>query len=73
MTLVHIRGLRYDYSFGYGRRSCPGGHYAVWKAKLIFAKLLMEYEFKWHEVGLKRRTTFTIEASLRRICNKLFW
>lgn len=33
--------------FGIGKHACPGIFYAVRKAKLIFSKLVLAYEFKW--------------------------
>ncbi|KAM7192056.1 Cytochrome P450 [Naviculisporaceae sp. PSN 640] len=34
--------------FGIGRHSCPGRWYAVLMIKLVFAKLILEYDFKWN-------------------------
>ncbi|KAH8888269.1 cytochrome P450 [Thozetella sp. PMI_491] len=40
-------------AFGFGRHACPGRFYAVRKAKMIFSKLIMEYDIKWE--GTKSR------------------
>ncbi|KAI0886467.1 putative cytochrome P450 [Annulohypoxylon maeteangense] len=40
-------------AFGYGKHACPGRFYAVRKAKLIFSKLILEYDLKWE--GVKTR------------------
>ena len=34
-------------AFGYGKHACPGISYAVRKIKIVFAKLLLEYEMRW--------------------------
>jgi ent-kaurene oxidase len=34
-------------SFGYGRAACPGRHFASLVIKMIFVKLLAEYEFQF--------------------------
>ncbi|KAI1359870.1 cytochrome P450 [Xylaria arbuscula] len=36
-------------TWGYGKLACPGRHFAVNVTKLILAKLLMEYDFKFPE------------------------
>lgn len=36
-------------SFGFGKHACPGRFYAVRKTKLIFTKLITEYEIQWNE------------------------
>ncbi|KAL1856866.1 hypothetical protein Daus18300_010629 [Diaporthe australafricana] len=40
-------------AFGFGKHACPGRFYAVRKAKLIFSKLILEYDLKWE--GVKTR------------------
>ncbi|KAF2179247.1 putative cytochrome P450 monooxygenase [Zopfia rhizophila CBS 207.26] len=37
-------------AFGFGKHSCTGRFYAVRKAKLIFSKLIMQYDLKWEGV-----------------------
>ncbi|KAK5636070.1 hypothetical protein RRF57_011782 [Xylaria bambusicola] len=34
-------------AFGFGKHACPGRFYAVYKAKLIFSKLIQEYDWRW--------------------------
>lgn len=34
-------------NFGYGRHACPGRHFASLVLKILFVKLLMQYEFKF--------------------------
>jgi cytochrome P450 len=34
-------------SFGYGKHACPGRFYAVRKVKLIFSRLLLNYDIEW--------------------------
>ncbi|KAI1778805.1 putative cytochrome P450 monooxygenase [Hypoxylon cercidicola] len=40
-------------AFGFGKHACIGRFYAVRKAKLIFSKLIMEYDLKWEGVNLR--------------------
>lgn len=39
-------------SFGYGRAACPGRHFASLVIKMVFVKMLSEYEFRFvPEIG----------------------
>ncbi|KAK7530972.1 putative cytochrome P450 [Phyllosticta citribraziliensis] len=49
-------------TFGYGRHACPGRFYAVRLAKLIFAKLLHEYDMEWAEKTTRRPPNMCIEV-----------
>ena len=35
------------FSFGYGKQACPGRFLAVRQLKLVLAKLLLRYDFRW--------------------------
>ncbi|OJD30993.1 membrane dipeptidase [Diplodia corticola] len=49
-------------TFGYGRHACPGRFYAVRVAKLIFAKLLHEYDMEWDGPVTSRPANMCIEV-----------
>jgi cytochrome P450 len=36
-------------SFGYGGQSCPGRYFAVSEIKMLMARLMLEFEFKYPE------------------------
>ncbi|KAK9772390.1 putative cytochrome P450 monooxygenase [Seiridium cardinale] len=40
--------------FGYGKHACPGRYYCIRQAKLIFTKLLVEYDLEWPVAGIER-------------------
>ncbi|RAQ76583.1 cytochrome P450 [Aspergillus flavus] len=52
--------------FGYGNHACPGRFYAIRKIKLVLAKLIMDYDFKWAQPRPvhDRPEDFAIEAQL---------
>ncbi|KAK7562336.1 cytochrome P450 [Phyllosticta paracitricarpa] len=49
-------------TFGYGQHACPGRFYAVRLAKLIFAKLIHEYDMEWAEPMTRRPPNICIEV-----------
>ncbi|KAK7516260.1 cytochrome P450 monooxygenase [Phyllosticta citriasiana] len=49
-------------TFGYGQHACPGRVYAVRLAKLIFAKLIHEYDMEWAEPMTRRPPNMCIEV-----------
>ncbi|KAI1820250.1 cytochrome P450 monooxygenase [Xylaria intraflava] len=48
--------------FGYGKHACPGRFYAVRKIKIIFCKMALRYDFKWHKVPKGRPADFPVEG-----------
>ncbi|KAE8423731.1 ent-kaurene oxidase [Aspergillus pseudocaelatus] len=50
-------------AFGYGKFACPGRFYAVNEMKMIFARMLLCYEFKYPG-GQGRPQNFTIDSDL---------
>ncbi|KAI1144992.1 cytochrome P450 [Nemania diffusa] len=48
--------------FGYGKHACPGRYYCIRQAKLIFTKLLVDYDIEWTEPGMTRPQRETIEG-----------
>ncbi|KAI0531725.1 cytochrome P450 [Xylaria digitata] len=48
--------------FGYGKHACPGRYYCIRQAKLIFTKLLVDYDIEWTEPGMRRPQRETIEG-----------
>jgi cytochrome P450 len=61
MTKVDVI-LRY----GYGRQACPGRFYGVRKAKLIFGRLLKDYDFRWKggEQRTERPANIVVEGQI---------
>jgi ent-kaurene oxidase len=49
--------------FGYGRRACPGRFFTTNLIKLVLAHLLLEYDFKMPEEGLRRYENLRSEAT----------
>jgi cytochrome P450 len=47
--------------FGYGNQACPGRHFAVGEIKMILAKILSEFEFKYPEGKTRPRNFFADE------------
>lgn len=47
-------------AFGYGKHSCVGRFYTVRKVKLVVAKMLLEYDFKWAQAVTERPKRFAI-------------
>ncbi|KAI0531543.1 cytochrome P450 [Xylaria digitata] len=52
-----------DYlGFGYGKLACPGRHFAVNEIKLMMARLIMEYDFKFPDnMASRPRVMYTDE------------
>ncbi|RWA08687.1 hypothetical protein EKO27_g6423 [Xylaria grammica] len=48
--------------FGYGKHACPGRYYCIRQAKLIFTKLLVDYDIEWTEPGMTRPQREIIEG-----------
>jgi len=48
-------------AFGYGNQACPGRHFAVAEIKLIMARLLYEFEFKFPEGKGRPKSQFINE------------
>ncbi|KAK2874945.1 hypothetical protein FQN49_001919 [Arthroderma sp. PD_2] len=55
--------------FGYGNHACPGRFYAIRKVKLVFGKLLMDYDFDWAQPrpAGDRPEDFAIEAQMMAV------
>ncbi|PSN66994.1 SirB protein [Corynespora cassiicola Philippines] len=49
-------------TFGYGRHACPGRFYTIRLVKLIFAKLIHEYDMEWEGVVKTRPPNMCIEV-----------
>ncbi|EMD58399.1 hypothetical protein COCSADRAFT_154619 [Bipolaris sorokiniana ND90Pr] len=49
-------------TFGYGRHVCPGRFYTIRLVKIIFAKLLHEYDIKWEGTVKTRPPNMCIEV-----------
>ncbi|KAI0455767.1 cytochrome P450 monooxygenase [Xylaria acuta] len=50
-------------SWGFGKHACPGRFYAVKLAKLVFAEILLDYEFQWEgDVQTKHPASFEVEG-----------
>ncbi|CZT23688.1 uncharacterized protein RCC_09402 [Ramularia collo-cygni] len=49
-------------NFGFGRHACPGRFFTVRIAKLIFAKLLHEYDMEWEGKTASRPPNMCIEV-----------
>ncbi|KAF2279249.1 cytochrome P450 monooxygenase-like protein [Westerdykella ornata] len=47
-------------AFGYGKHACVGRYYTIRKIKLIVAKMITEYEFKWAKPIENRPANFPI-------------
>ncbi|KAI1428890.1 cytochrome P450 [Xylaria sp. FL1777] len=50
--------------FGYGKLACPGRHFAVGVTKLVLARLLVEYEFKFPDHVTSRPKTLNADEFL---------
>ncbi|KAI0549800.1 cytochrome P450 [Xylaria curta] len=48
--------------FGYGKHACPGRYYCIRQAKLIFTKIILDYDIAWTDPGMKRPQRETIEG-----------
>ncbi|KAI3316492.1 hypothetical protein HD806DRAFT_517399 [Xylariaceae sp. AK1471] len=48
--------------FGYSKHACPGRYYCIRQVKLIFTKLLLEYDLKWPAPGTERPQRDMIEG-----------
>ncbi|KAL6834289.1 cytochrome P450 [Trichoderma sp. SZMC 28015] len=51
-------------AFGYGKHACVGRFYAVRKIKLVFTRLIMEYEIEWDGTVTERPLDFCIEGQV---------
>lgn len=49
-------------AFGYGKHACPGRFYAVRKAKLLFTKVLLEYDVQWASPVTKRPPSLSLSG-----------
>jgi ent-kaurene oxidase len=52
---------RNNLHFGYGKQACPGRHFAVGEIKMIMAKILMEFEFKYPQGKSRPRNFYADE------------
>ncbi|KAF2198781.1 putative cytochrome P450 [Delitschia confertaspora ATCC 74209] len=50
-------------SFGHGKQACPGRYFAVGEIKMILARLLLEFEFKYPE-GKSRPKNFYADENV---------
>jgi cytochrome P450 len=48
-----------NFMFGHGRQACPGRFFAVAEIKMILARMLVDYDFKFTSHGVSPRS-FTI-------------
>ncbi|KAF2191565.1 cytochrome P450 [Zopfia rhizophila CBS 207.26] len=48
-------------SFGHGKQACPGRYFAVGEIKMILARLLLEFEFKYPEGKSRPRNFYADE------------
>ncbi|KAH7048238.1 putative cytochrome P450 [Macrophomina phaseolina] len=48
--------------FGYGKHACPGRFFGILEAKLVFAKLVQDYDFEWAEPVSARPPNISIEG-----------
>ncbi|KIX09579.1 uncharacterized protein Z518_00659 [Rhinocladiella mackenziei CBS 650.93] len=49
-------------ALGYGKHACPGRFFGILKAKLVFAKLITNYELKWPSSLAERPPNVSIEG-----------
>ncbi|MCJ1380205.1 hypothetical protein MMC17_003308 [Xylographa soralifera] len=49
-------------AFGYGNHVCPGRFYAVREVKMVFTKLIMEYDVKWDKPVSTRPPAVHVEG-----------
>ena len=48
-------------TFGYGKQACPGRRFAIGELKMMLARLLTEYEFKFADGTGRPRSLFAAE------------
>ncbi|KAM7213662.1 Cytochrome P450 [Rhypophila decipiens] len=60
--------------FGIGRHSCPGRFLAIRMIKLLFLKLILEYDIKWdREVGSKRPANLSLNGQFAPNQRQKIW
>lgn len=50
--------------FGYGNQACPGRFFGVRKTKILFGKLINDYDFSWAEPRSARPENIVIEGQI---------
>lgn len=60
--------------FGIGRHSCPGRFYGIRMIKLLFTKLVLEYDIKWdREVGKGRPASLSLNGQFAPNQGQKIW
>ena len=55
--------MKNDHRFGYGNHVCPGRFLAVRLIKIIFTKVITEYDFWWDRKGPGQPRRFEFEGT----------